>query len=33
MLPRARHLSLGAGHVPFFDDPRAVAEAIRSSAV
>jgi pimeloyl-ACP methyl ester carboxylesterase len=32
MLPRARHLSLGAGHVPFFDDPRAVAEAIRSSA-
>jgi pimeloyl-ACP methyl ester carboxylesterase len=33
MLPRARHLSLGAGHVPFFDDPRAVAAAIRSSAV
>ncbi len=33
MLPRARHLSLGAGHVPFFDDPSAVAEAIRSSAV
>jgi pimeloyl-ACP methyl ester carboxylesterase len=33
MLPRARHLSLGAGHIPFFDDPRAVAEAIRSSAV
>jgi len=33
MLPRARHLSLGAGHVPFFDDPRVVAEAIRSSAV
>jgi pimeloyl-ACP methyl ester carboxylesterase len=33
MLPRARHLPLGAGHVPFFDDPRAVAEAIRSSAV
>jgi pimeloyl-ACP methyl ester carboxylesterase len=33
MLPRARHLSLGAGHVPFFDDPRTVAEAIRSSAV
>ncbi|HUA73896.1 MAG TPA: alpha/beta fold hydrolase [Solirubrobacteraceae bacterium] len=32
MLPRARHLDLGAGHVPFFDDPRAVAEAIRSSA-
>jgi len=33
LLPRARHLSLGAGHVPFFDDPRAVAEAVRSSAV
>ncbi len=33
MLPHARHLSLGAGHVPFFDDPRAVAEAIRTSAV
>jgi pimeloyl-ACP methyl ester carboxylesterase len=32
LLSRARHLSLGAGHVPFFDDPRAVAEAIRSSA-
>lgn len=33
LLPQARHLPLGAGHVPFFDDPRAVAEAIRSSAV
>jgi pimeloyl-ACP methyl ester carboxylesterase len=33
MLPRARHLALGTGHVPVFDDPRAVAEAIRSSAV
>jgi pimeloyl-ACP methyl ester carboxylesterase len=33
LLPRGRHLSLGTGHVPFFDDPRAVAEAIRSSAV
>lgn len=32
MLPRARHLSLGAGHVPFFDDPPGVATAIRSSA-
>lgn len=32
LLPRARHLDLGAGHVPFFDDPAAVAEAIRSSA-
>ena len=33
LLPRARHLDLGAGHVPFFDDPNAVAEAIRSSAI
>ncbi|HTA05171.1 MAG TPA: alpha/beta fold hydrolase [Solirubrobacteraceae bacterium] len=32
LLPTARHLSLGAGHVPFFDDPLAVAETIRSSA-
>jgi pimeloyl-ACP methyl ester carboxylesterase len=32
MLPGARHLALGAGHVPFFDDPPAVVEAIRSSA-
>lgn len=31
-LPRARHLTLGAGHVPFFDDPPAVAEAIRLCA-
>ncbi|HEY2216999.1 MAG TPA: alpha/beta hydrolase [Solirubrobacteraceae bacterium] len=31
LLPRARHVALGAGHVPFFDDPLAVAEAIRSS--
>jgi pimeloyl-ACP methyl ester carboxylesterase len=30
MLPAARHLRLGAGHVPYFDDPAAVAEAIRS---
>ncbi|HEY2719568.1 MAG TPA: alpha/beta hydrolase, partial [Solirubrobacteraceae bacterium] len=30
LLPHARHLSLGAGHVPFFDDPLAVAETIRS---
>jgi pimeloyl-ACP methyl ester carboxylesterase len=30
MLPRARHLTLGAGHVPFHDDPAAVAEVIRS---
>ena len=32
MLPRARHLTLGAGHVPCFDDPAAVAEVIRSGA-
>jgi pimeloyl-ACP methyl ester carboxylesterase len=31
-LPRARHLTLGAGHVPFFDDPAAVAETIRITA-
>ena len=33
LLPRARHLALGAGHVPVFDDPAAVAELIRSAAV
>jgi pimeloyl-ACP methyl ester carboxylesterase len=32
MLPWARHLALGAGHVPFFDDPAAVATVIRSCA-
>ncbi len=31
-LPSARHLTLGAGHVPFFDDPAAVAETIRVTA-
>jgi pimeloyl-ACP methyl ester carboxylesterase len=31
MLPWARHLTLGAGHVPYFDDPAAVAEVIRAS--
>jgi pimeloyl-ACP methyl ester carboxylesterase len=31
-LPWARHLTLGAGHVPFFDDPAAVAETIRGTA-
>lgn len=31
-LPSARHVTLGAGHVPFFDDPAAVAETIRSCA-
>lgn len=28
-LPWARHVTLGTGHVPFFDDPAAVAETIR----
>lgn len=31
MLPQARHLALGAGHIPCFDDPAAVAEVLRSS--
>jgi pimeloyl-ACP methyl ester carboxylesterase len=31
MLPWARHLTLGAGHLPFFDDPAAVAEVVRAS--
>jgi pimeloyl-ACP methyl ester carboxylesterase len=30
-LPWARHVTLGAGHVPFFDDPAAAAETIRGS--
>jgi len=29
LLPRARHLSLGVGHVPFYDDPAVVAETLR----
>jgi pimeloyl-ACP methyl ester carboxylesterase len=32
LLPQARHVTLGAGHVPFYDDPPAVAEAIRVGA-
>lgn len=32
-LPGARHLALGAGHVPFYDDPAAVAEVIRSGTL
>ncbi len=32
MLPWAAHVTLGAGHVPFYDDPAAVAEVIRTSA-
>jgi len=31
-LPFARHVTLGAGHVPFFDDPAAVAETIMVTA-
>jgi pimeloyl-ACP methyl ester carboxylesterase len=32
LLPSATHLALGVGHVPFYDDPAVVAEAIRSGA-
>jgi pimeloyl-ACP methyl ester carboxylesterase len=32
MLPHARHVTLGAGHAPYFDDPDAVAAVIRSTA-
>jgi pimeloyl-ACP methyl ester carboxylesterase len=32
LLPAARHVALGTGHVPFFDDPDAVAAVIRSCA-
>ena len=32
MLPDAQHVTLGAGHVPYFDDPAAVAAVIRSTA-
>jgi pimeloyl-ACP methyl ester carboxylesterase len=32
MLPWATHVTLGAGHVPFSDDPAAVAEVIRARA-
>jgi len=31
MLPSATHVTLGAGHVPFYDDPAAVAAVIRAS--
>jgi pimeloyl-ACP methyl ester carboxylesterase len=30
LLPWATHVTLGAGHVPFYDDPTAVAAVIRS---
>jgi pimeloyl-ACP methyl ester carboxylesterase len=32
MLPWADHVTLGTGHIPFFDDPAAVAEVIRTRA-
>jgi pimeloyl-ACP methyl ester carboxylesterase len=32
MLPHARHVTLGGGHIPSFDDPAAVAAVVRSSA-
>jgi pimeloyl-ACP methyl ester carboxylesterase len=32
MLPWAMHVTLGAGHVPFSNDPAAVAEVIRARA-
>jgi pimeloyl-ACP methyl ester carboxylesterase len=32
MLPEAQHVTLSAGHVPYFDDPGAVAAVIRTTA-
>jgi pimeloyl-ACP methyl ester carboxylesterase len=32
LLPSATHLALGVGHVPFYDDPAVVGEAIRIGA-
>ena len=32
LLPHAKHLTLGVGHVPFYDDPAVVAETIRAGA-
>jgi pimeloyl-ACP methyl ester carboxylesterase len=31
-LPSAEHLTLGTGHLPYFDDPAAVAQTIRRTA-
>jgi pimeloyl-ACP methyl ester carboxylesterase len=31
MMPWANHLTLGTGHVPYYDDPAAVASAIRAT--
>ena len=33
LLPWATHVTLGAGHVPIYDDPAAVAAVIRASAL
>ena len=33
MMPWATHLTLGAGHVPYYDDPPAVAATIRSTVL
>ena len=32
LLPQATHVTLGGGHLPFYDDPAAVAEVVRGSA-
>ncbi|HUB74077.1 MAG TPA: alpha/beta fold hydrolase [Solirubrobacteraceae bacterium] len=32
LLPWATHVTLGAGHVPFYDDPAACAQVIRANA-
>jgi pimeloyl-ACP methyl ester carboxylesterase len=32
LLPEARHVTLGVGHVPFFDDPAVVAATIHAGA-
>jgi pimeloyl-ACP methyl ester carboxylesterase len=32
LLPEARHLTLGVGHVPFYDDPPVVVATIRAGA-
>ena len=32
MLPTATHVTLGAGHVPFYDDPAACAAVVRTCA-
>jgi pimeloyl-ACP methyl ester carboxylesterase len=32
LLPHARHVTLGVGHVPFYDDPPVIVETIRAGA-